>query len=251
MENFHDSESVEPAVDQNVTAVKHSSKKIIILVLLLILIPLVAFMLRKQPTPLTQAPSANPTPTQEALLAHKAKQDMPIFLNSLLQPAYIPQPQDASNVKVSTNNKRAVIDKNRFFVSMTLLSDVTLYASIRYQNQTQMDRRALTLRIPSFVNTLSSTSAAQDILKYISVKPAGAWKCQIINQNGNTSTICENFWQVKNLVKMGVGIINPEVGQKLDATAKSVVFFCEMYKNGNSFNEKSCTTYFKNTGIGN
>ncbi len=232
-------------VEKNQPVSHKPQKKMLILIgVLLILIPLLILLIQilgKKQQPAPQA-AISPTPTQEAILAHKAKQDMPIFLKTILQPAYIPSPQDASNIKGAK-------EINRFSLLNKYSANEVLSATLLYKNSKNMIERRIDFITPSSNDLLTTTSAPTITTKYFKIKPQGTWKCSAISLNNATSTICENFWTVKNLVKMGIGVINPIPGQKQGTNVNSTVYFCEIYKGTSFFDKKSCSGFKAETGI--
>ena len=224
-------------------------KKYITIAVILILIPLIIFALKK-PQQITQAPSAKPTPTQEALLAHKAKQDMPIFFQSLVKLPYLPSPQNSTDVTPIKDNKGKILDEKIFEINIAMKSGSFVNALLYYRNAAALNKRSITYFTSDIKSNLTSTSAASLVAQYFTVPPKGEWKCGQLTAGDNVSTICESFWEIRNQVKMGVGVVYPMAGEKTSATAHTSVFFCELYKGNISFNDKSCNPYMIKTGVG-
>lgn len=218
-------------------------KKVIIALLFIILIPLISLSLQKQPTKVTKGPAATPTPTQHSRMWSKAKQDMPVFLDSILKDEYVPLPQNASDVKETK-------DSNRLILTSILPSKEGLYASVMYKNSSTYYKKDINIILPAAESIpLSEKNAPTLTATYFKIQPKGIWKCGTIETKTSSSTICENFWTIKDQVKMGIGIINPSPGQTTGEKTNTNIFFCEIYKGSPLFENKSCNAYKKDTGI--
>ncbi len=175
-----------------------------------------------------------PPRTMTTLIAEKGTADLTKFIRINLVTA-----PDPKGIKVDfvRNNKGQILDPNRMVFNWSD-SSYQGNATIRYNNQLNIEDKSILLILP---NIVGNPSAFEPTITtdYFNIKPEGKWNCQdIVVDNKNTkSTICENFWRDKNDIKRGIGLMSPIPGED-----KAEIFTCEIYSNSQNYNWDTCST---------
>lgn len=248
-QNSRDSEPVESAVGESVvTSPKRFSflqdprkRKIFLIIALLILIPLVIFLITKnqiQPTTTTQ--TTTPSPTPKSVYLEKAEQTMTPSLKQLLTTAYVPTSLTVAPV---TRKDGSVTDEKLLVGTEEYANGSILISRTRYRNKNgALDYKYLDMFLPQSLATLTQTGAEQTAGQYFTTKPQGTWKCASVKTAAGQTTQCENFWTDKLGVKKGIGITQ-QVHYKTEK--RSVLYYCELYRNGTRYKNTTCSSYEK------
>jgi len=207
------------------------------LLLLLIVIPLAIFFVKVEITNKgIEISTRQSTPTSPYASVYKQSTgDIPLFAYQFTKNTYVPSPFPTDVIKPSVNSDGVILDPFRYNAVLNLPEKKSMILSVRYLNTTGgYDDRHITITQPQVTQAVNTTNATTLTTQVFTTTPKGTWKCSTIENS--QSTLCENVWEEDN-IKKGIGIVSPIPYSEKKQTS---LFYCEYYKNGNSFTKTSC-----------